>query len=750
MNIGHITIIIAFLASMAAMIFYFIEARKNNQPSAGKTQSSLKREIAKRIYYLSVGFGLIAGIVLYYALFTHQFQYSYVAHYSSSDLSTFYIISSFWAGQEGTFLLWALLVGVMGIVFIRSTKSDDPYTMSVVSLFNASLYLLLISKSPFELTIPAPLEGNGLNPLLQDPWMVIHPPILFVGYAATIFPFGLVVSGLIRRNYTNWNKLGLSWSLFAAVMLGAGIIIGGFWAYEVLGWGGYWGWDPVENSSLVPWLVLLALIHGILIHRAKGSLQRTNMFLALLSFILVVYATFLTRSGILANFSVHSFADLGLNNYLIGMMLASIVIGLGFFAVRFSEIKSNKIDASGLNREVTLLISMYVILAAAAFTFVGMSSPIITGLLGNASQVDISFYNKVNFPVAIAMAILLGIVPFLSWMEDKKGNLLKRFSMPLALTVLGCAIAYVAGVTSWTLLLFVGSAVFGLVVNVIVTFRQYRTGWLHIGGPISHIGVSLMLIGIIGSGKFDESKQIILKQNEPQTLYGYQFTFKGVSDPQALKPLMNIEVSDGKTSFMATPKLYFSNYNQAVMREPDIKVLPLKDLYISPLELQADEHQHGHDPMMVIAKGETQEFMGYKITFTKFDVGQHGMNAMMSVGAVLNIEANGKTEEIIPVLSFNEKNERVPVPVDLPVLSGYNNMSGQKPQIALTALSVEEKKVELAFLGFTAHENHATTQALVVDISLKPLMMVVWTGVVLVILGTVIAFRRRTLQKDLV
>lgn len=747
MNLGHIFILFAFLTSIGATIFYFMQARKNLSSEPNKKQFSLGGNLPTRVFYLSVATGLLAGIVLYYALFTHQFQYSYVAHYSSSDLSTFYLISAFWAGQEGTFLLWALLVGVMGVIFIKTTKGQDPYAMSIVSAFSGFLYLLLLSKSPFEVIMPAPLEGNGLNPLLQDPWMVIHPPILFVGYAATVFPFAMVVSGLIRRNYSNWNQRGLSWSLFGGVALGAGITIGGFWAYEVLGWGGYWGWDPVENSSLVPWLVILALLHGILIYRAKGSLQRTNMFLALMSFILVVYATFLTRSGILANFSVHSFADLGLNNYLIGMMVASVVIGLGFFAVRFSEVKSAKIDTLSINREVTLLISMYVLIAAAAFTFVGMSSPIITGLLGNASQVDISFYNKVNFPVAIAMAILIGIVPFLSWMEDRKTGLLKRFSMPLALTALGCVIAYVAGVTSPSLLLFVGSAVFGLVVNVIVTFRQYRTGWLHIGGPISHIGVSLMLIGIIGSGKFDESKQVVLKQNEPQNIYGYQFTFKGVADPQALKPSMQIEVSDGKTSFLATPKLYFSNYNQAVMREPDIKVLPLKDLYISPLELQANEHQHQHNPMMVITKGETQEFMGYKITFTKFDVGQHGMNATMSVGAVLNIEANGKTEEVIPVLSFNDKNERVPVPIDLPVLSSYN-VAGQKPQIALTGLSVEEKKVELAFLGFGAHEEPMAAQALVVDISLKPLMMVVWTGVVLVILGTVIAFRRRTLQKE--
>ena len=489
--------------------------------------------------------------------------------------------------------------------------------------------------------------------------------------------------------------------------------------------------------------MLLALIHGLLVHKAKGSLQRTNILFAVLSFILVVYATFLTRSGILANFSVHSFSDLGISNYLIGIMVASVAVGLGLFAMRFSEIKSPKIDHSTLNREIMLLIGMYVLVASALFTFIGMSSPIITGLLGNASQVDTSFYNKVNLPVAIAMAILLGITPFLSWAEEKKGGLLKRFSMPLALTVLACAIAYVAGVTSWLLLLFVGSASFGLVTNVVVTFRQYRSGWLHIGGPISHIGVALMLIGIVGSGKFDESKQVILKQNEAQNVFGYDFTFKGVTDSAALKPSMNIEVSDGKNTFTATPKLYFSNYNQAVMREPDIKVLPLKDLYISPLELQAGQPEHQHNPMFEITKGETKELMGYKITFTKFDVGQHANMGAMTVGAVLNVEVNGKSQEIIPLLTFDDKGGRNPIPIELPTIANMPH----KPMIALTGLSVEEKKIVVELLGFGQHEEAPPTQALVVDISIKPLMMVIWTGVVLIILGTLIAWRRRMLQK---
>mgnify|MGYP005833594851 CR=1 FL=1 len=742
MNIGNIVIIIAFITAIGAGILYLIEEKKNKLLQ----RSQELRSLSDRFFSISLLTGLIASAILFYSLISHQFQYSYVAHYSSRDLPLFYLISSFWAGQEGTFLLWAILVGIMGLKFRRTLNYSDKFAMAIVSFFMGLLYLILMSKSPFEILTPTPPDGSGLNPLLQDPWMVIHPPILFIGYAATTFPFALAVSGLRRKNYSNWHKHGLPWSLFAAVALGAGIIIGGFWAYEVLGWGGYWGWDPVENSSLVPWITLLALIHGLIIHKAKGSLQRTNLFLALLTFNLVIYATFLTRSGILSNFSVHSFGDLGINNYLIAMMILSTGVGFGLFFMRMRDLNSPRIDTGSLNREVMLFTSMYVLLASALFIFIGMSSPILTGLMGTASQVDISFYNKVNLPVGIAMALLLGITPFLGWTEDKKEKLFRRYSISIFLAILSCAIAFVAGVTSWLLIIFIGSSVFGLISNIIVTFRQYRSGWLNTGGPISHIGVALLLIGIIGSGNFDESKQIILKQNEPQQIFGYDFTFLGTGDPNDLKTLMKIKVYDGKTSFIATPKLYFSDYNQAMMREPDIKVMPLKDLYISPLELQRSNPMHAHNPMYSITKGETKDLHGYHITFDRFEVGEHGTKATMAVGAVLTVEIKGKKYELMPILTINEKGERAPVPIDLPSPDVYDAVS-QKKQLLLNGLNVEEDRIIIEFTGFDQHKEEELTHSLVVDISIKPLMMVVWTGVILIIAGTLIAWRRRLLQK---
>ncbi len=731
MNFGQILVYAAFVLALLTAFSFYREGR-NRAPLIALLSPV-------RLFGTLLGLGVLASGYFWFLIFSHQFQYSYVAEFSSLTQPLLYQVSAFWAGQEGTFLLWAMLTTVMGLVFLRTTKERDGYAMSIVSAYVAFLYLLMIVKSPFATTAAVPPDGAGMNPLLQDPWMAIHPPILFVGYAATIFPFALVVSGLARRKYDHWSASGFSWTLFATLMLGAGIIIGGFWAYEVLGWGGYWGWDPVENSSLVPWLMLLVLVHGLLIQKAKGALARTNMFFAILTFLLVLYATFLTRSGVLSNFSVHSFVDLGINNYLVGILVAGIVVGFGTFAMRFREIRSPAISIAHLNREVALLLSMFVLSAAALFTFVGMSSPILTGLVGQASQVDPSFYNKVNLPVAIAMAMLLGVTPFLGWIEDRSITILKRLSMPLALTALACVIAYVAGVTSWTLLVFVGSATFGVISNAVVAFRQYRSGWVGLGGPVAHIGVGLLLIGIIGSGSFGSTSQVVLKAGEPHQAYGYQFLFKGIDGQGGAKPRVQIEVSDGRNVFMATPSLYFSQQTQAMMREPSIKIFPLTDLYISPLEIHSPD-EHAQNPTIEIAKGETKKIGGYDVTFARFEMGGHESETI-SVGAVLSVSVDGKAHELTPQLIFDRQGKQTMQPVNLPPQSAAA-AGTPASQLALNAISVEQKMALLEFIDPSAQHGGEPPQVLV-EISTKPLMMVVWTGVVLIIIGTAVALRRR-------
>jgi cytochrome c-type biogenesis protein CcmF len=303
-----------------------------------KTDNSLARNMARLSF---IGFATvvtIASMLLMHFILNHQFLYSYVARYSSRDLSLAYLVSSFWAGQEGSFLLWVLLGAWLGIFLISKAGDREPQVMLIYNLNNLFLMILLIKQSPFRMLPIAPPDGQGLNMLLQDPWMVIHPPVVFLGYAAFTIPFAYAMSGLWRKEYDGWIKPALPWTVFSFISLGAGIIIGGYWSYKVLGWGGYWGWDPVENASLLPWLAGMALMHGMILQQTRKKLRKTNFALAAFSFILVIYCTFLTRSGVLADFSVHSFVDLGITGWLVIFMLVFIAIFLALFIARIKEI----------------------------------------------------------------------------------------------------------------------------------------------------------------------------------------------------------------------------------------------------------------------------------------------------------------------------------------------------------------------------------------------------------------------------
>src|SRR5438132_6269446 len=300
------------------------------------------------------------------------------------------------------------------------------------------LGLVTVMRGPF-LTFPpghVPADGQGLNPLLQDPWMTIHPPVLFTGFSSLAVPFAIAMAGLVRRDYDGWIKVVLPWTVFSVAILATGFIMGGVWAYKVLGWGGYWGWDPVENGSLIPWLSNAALLHGVLVQRATGSLRRTNFFLAVTSYVLVLYASFLTRSGVLADFSVHSFVNLGLNGFLLSFLLVTAVVGYGTLIFRARDIPGPREPLGSLSRESMMWLGQLVFMLMCGLTAVGMSAPLITRLCGPASNVQTSYYNLVNSPLAIAMGLLLGVAPLMRWRKQEARPFVNA-AMPAVMVALG-------------------------------------------------------------------------------------------------------------------------------------------------------------------------------------------------------------------------------------------------------------------------------------------------------------------------
>src|SRR5438552_3103206 len=441
-----------------------------------------------------------------------------------------YVYAAFWGGQEGTFLLWGLLTCTLGLLLMRVKHPLVTPAMFFVNLPAVLLGFVTVMRGPF-LEFPpgqTPVDGNGLNPLLQDPWMTIHPPVLFTGFSSLVMPFAIAMAALVRREYDGWIKLVLPWVVFSTAVLATGFIMGGVWAYKVLGWGGYWGWDPVENGSFIPWLSNIALLHGLLVQRVTGSLRRTNFFLAVTSYVLVLYASFLTRSGVLADFSVHSFVNLGLNGFLLAFLFVIMIVGYGTLLYRLRDIPGPAQPLGNFSRESMMWLGQLVFMLMCALTAVGMSAPLITRLFGPPSNVQTSYYNLVNAPLAVALGLLLGLAPLMRWRSQDPRSLLRAALPSILVGVLVALTAVVLGVRQPLPAAIVFGAAWALAANAVVTLRGFRAGWKHGVACLGHLGVSVMLIGIVASSGYGNAVQVQLPQGQARSALGYRLTFEGV------------------------------------------------------------------------------------------------------------------------------------------------------------------------------------------------------------------------------
>ena len=395
------------------------------------------RSLAVRSYYAFTLFTTLAVIYLFYLFFSDNFAFRYVYEYSESSQPFFYVLSAFWGGQEGTYLLWLFLSALGGFLILRRGGNYRDCGLAFYSLVNLFFLFLLIKASPFVRLDFVPPDGLGLNPLLRDPWMVIHPPVIFVGYALAGVPFALAMAALARNDYSEWARRAFPWVGATAFFLGAGNVLGGYWAYKTLGWGGYWSWDPVENSSLVPWMISLALLHGLIVERRSGALRKTNLLLAAFLFLLVVYGTFLTRSGVLSDFSVHSFTDLGINVNLIRFMAFFALLSITMLLARARSIRSTPLDYNYFGKEFTLLVSLVVLLIFGLVVLFWSSLPILSGWFSDQPRAPgIATYNSFAIPLAIIMAFLLAVAPQVKYTGFRLQGNLKKIAIILPISAL--------------------------------------------------------------------------------------------------------------------------------------------------------------------------------------------------------------------------------------------------------------------------------------------------------------------------
>ncbi|MCE5323848.1 cytochrome c biogenesis protein CcsA [bacterium] len=616
----NFSIYLAFACALISFACWF---------AAAISQSKLWHLWAKRLYAISViGIAYAALYLLQQILSSARYDVAYIHDYSSPTDSLLYKISSLWAGQEGSLLLWALLAGIMGLVISRKQSSTVmAFWASVQSFF----LVLLIKSDPFRMLADySPgAQGMGLNPLLKNPWMSVHPPVIFLGYAALIVPAALAVAALVKGDPKSWVRQCIPWALFGWVSLSAGIILGMIWSYEVLGWGGYWSWDPVENASLVPWLTSTALVHGLILQKYKGRNIRGNVILAIVTFLLVLYAAFLTRSGVLSKISVHSFADLGAYSYLLAFVLAYALFSIVLVISRWNSISTHKPHITLASKDFMLSLGIIVMVVFAVVVAVGTSYPLFT-----KSILQPSFYTRMSVPIAGVIILLIVLAPILPW--SGKG----------------------------------------------IKSRSSRAAYM------AHAGMIVMIAGIVFSLSGRSADMTLVKNGSAKRALGYEFAYVGTKKIDDTKEVINIKMSGKGKESIAPLGVEYSQ--RGSVRSPFIRSSLTGDMYISPgdilantitpvasmtergwealpftipgtkstvtlVGMQVESHmvrleyrpEHGKPVEITLSPGKPAKVDGYTFDFQRFvSSGGRDMRTM-TAGAQLAMSGNGMTEKVV-------------------------------------------------------------------------------------------------------
>jgi len=617
-DLGHFFVITAFVSALVSAWSYWKAQRSNELDQTWVVNARIS-------FYVHAFSVIAAGAVLFAIIYNHYFEYSYAYSHSDTRLPVYYLIATFWNGQEGSFWLWMFWQAVIGIVLINTQRSWEAPLMLVFALVQGFLVSMIlgivipaihikIGSSPFILLREAlndpifkiqpdfiPKEGSGLNPLLQNYWMVIHPPTLFLGFAATIIPFAFAIAGLWTKKYTEWVKPALPWTLFAGAILGLGILMGGYWAYETLNFGGYWNWDPVENAVYVPWLILIAGIHTMMTYKTNQAALRSSMILVIAVFILILYSTFLTRSGILGEGSVHSFTDLGLSGQLLIYLLFFTIASIALLIVRWRHIPASERELTAYSREFWIFLGAVIFCLMGAQVIIETSKPVynaISKLFGGEGNMApkenaIQFYSYVQLWFAVILCLLSGTAQFFWWKKTDRNKLAKELLMPVLFSLLiAVIIVNVLKVYnfSFAALLFAGAYI--IYSNIKILVRLFRANPKISGGAVAHIGVGLMLIGMLFSAGYSKvvslnnngmliSKELdeefnrdnlILFVNEPRTMADYEIEYLG----ERIEP-------KNKSGYIKK--------NDVELTESPFKVVAKKDIFFNGKKLFAAKEE---------------------------------------------------------------------------------------------------------------------------------------------------------------
>jgi cytochrome c-type biogenesis protein CcmF len=801
-QIGHFLLVLSFVASLIACFAYY-----KSTSAIDPTDAASWKKIA-RFSFIIDAFSVFGVFVLIYIIIAnHYFEYSYAWNHSDKSLEPKYLLSSIWEGQEGSFLLWAFWHAVLGLVLMRTSRKWEAPVMAVISFAQVCLATMLlgiyvfglkVGSNPFILLrdsgIMSPenapafytngvlradyLEliynrgGQGLNQLLQNYWMVIHPPVLFLGFASTIVPFAYAIAGLWTKDHSTWTKPSLPWSLFSAGILGLGIIMGAKWAYESLNFEGYWAWDPVENASLVPWLILVAGLHTQVIFNTTGHSLRATYFFFILSFILILYSTYLTRSGDLQDTSVHAFVASGMNWQLRIFVFVFLLPSLLLFFMRYKKIPHIVKEENSWSREFWMFIGSLVLFLSAFAIIIPTSFPLINKIFGTnlaiGAEKEFS-YNRVQIFVAVIIGILTAVAQYLKYKNTNKSQFFKKLMFPTILSVaIAIAVSLFGNINydkyglGFLIAIHLGifSTIYAVVANTTYIWAGLNGKLKAAGASVAHLGFGLFLLGAFISS----SKQEVLSINKVNPLnFGPDSKQKGEENLtlfQGIKTDMGkfwatyvrdtthddktiffeilMERKDGKETFHLYPDLIKNSKGQeGYSNNPDSKHYLHKDIfsYIS----YADKLEEGDDTAQyknkVISIKDTVFYnSGYmvldtvklnpendRIKFTERDT------AIMAMFTVVPFTENARPIAAQPYFYF--RNNRIELMPDTLISQGL--------AIKISRIA-DDKKFEIGI-----KESARMAPLVTLKVVQFPFINFVWLGVVLMIAGFVMSMVRR-------
>lgn len=702
------------------------------------------------------------------ALFlANRFEYQYVWEHSDNRNAFQYRFAGIWSGQQGSFLLWATCSAIFGLATIHKVRHYQRWYGIATSVFLGMIVAILAFESPFNLIEfdgPAfvPADGFGLAPSLQNYWVIIHPPTIFLGFGSLTALFALGFAALATRDYTSWSPIVRPLSIISLTLVGLGLCMGGFWAYETLGWGGFWMWDPVENVSFVPWCFGIALTHGIIVQTTRKKWIMTNLLLAGVPFLMFMYGTFLTRSGFLSEASVHSFAEMDSKamQLLIGILGLTVVGYFGLWGVRmFQNRKESGVTGAKLTRDRWMALGIWALSLMGLATFVGMSVPLIMALQGQKpSIVKEGLYHQVLPYIFVPLMLLMAITPFLGWNQtDKKQLWSKVYTVACYAVGITSILMFLAIITgynqvvdltpkvlmfnrfevngmAWVMFL-IATCMFVIVGNVWRCVDLWKRSKLGISGFLAHIGLAVLMTGLIVSRGFERKGDAMLMSDQPTQILGYQLKMTGMSSndrDRENKILIDVLGPNNQKLYTAKPGMYrttMGDGQESIMLWPDIHRGLLHDTYISLGQPQTTGTQD-----VALQPGKSVSFGELTLTYKKLVVDGEFGKAGTKFGAVVEVNDGKTTQTLTPKIEIGQNRQGMvehPAKID------------EKMTLAMSSMNAADKSVSLRI--------DLNDPVYAVEVFHKPLTNWVFFGTFLTTVAGVLAawYRRPTLKSPI-